>query len=487
VAAKVDATDEIIERPDETHPDPLPLVNKLDPRPDPEPARVGGTRAWEVSAAKAASGRAEVILAGPARVPTMHVDEEWDTTVADVAPHDLEKGPLPKLAPPTATSEAPPPKKPEAKPIARRTIPPNEAPRKTLGSIPGFTSAPNRPPPPSVAPPGPAINAPALHRTQSAPPPPRIAIAIAIAPSTPPPPMARLSREHEQAVPSKRPPLPPPKTFPPGNAASGHTLRPPADGFAAPASPPAAGFAAPAIMEGARSRPPPPPSRRPSAASPMDTSLPAFEVSEVSEISEISQVAEISEVSKPAPVSEGNGHGPPVGLPGDDANVETDRHRRAGSSLIPLLAAAVVLLFVVGAGIGAVVARSGKSEPHVRRFSALSALLVTWHDQATQIAAETQLAEESAKQEAALHQEAAKPPEPPPMQSASAQPSASAPPSISAPPPAPITPPKPVAAKPVPTTKPKPLPTTKPKPLPTKAAPETKKKSSGGEWWQKKF
>jgi len=486
----------ILERPEETHPDPLPLVNRIDqsPRPEPEPARVGGTQSWEVSAAKAASGRAEVILAGPSRIPTMQVDEDWDTTVADVSAQDLEKGPLPKLAPPPVMTEPPPAKKAEGRtitralekspatitsdqrPAGRRSVPPNEAPRKTLGSIPGFTAAPNTPPPMSVAPAGPAINGPSLNRTQSAPPPPLA---------------ARISSE--QAVPSKRPPRPPPKTIPPGNGASGHTLRPPAEGYAVPASP--------GVQEGGRvSRPPPPPSsRRPSTSPPQRPAAPQHDAGsllapELYALGDqrIEQPFELVPPTRPAtPASlaaeaapESNGHGPPVVLPATNPNIETDRHRRSASSLVPMIAAAVVLLFVFGAGIGAVVARSGKSEPHVRRFTAMSVLLVAWHDQAVRVAAaETKKAEESAKQESMAAKP--QPPEPPPTPSASApEPEKSAAPEKSAPP---------VAPKPVATAKPKPLPVSKPKPVTTakpKAAPEptTKKKSTGDkEWWQKKF
>jgi eukaryotic-like serine/threonine-protein kinase len=433
--------------PEETRPDPLPLARKLD---KPEPAREGmTTQSWEVSAAQAASGRAEVIL-GTGSIPAIQVSQDWDTTVADVAAGDItEKGPLPKLAPPAPVLSDPPPAKAkpalqrspatqtaDERPISRRSIPPESARKPTpIGEIPGFNApAPGGTPAPSVVPAGPPMTA---RRPASTPPPRGM-------PSRPPP---AAGRAPASGIPNKRPPGPPPRSMPPGNAFSGATLRPPVDGMRP------IGDDAPPLLS---------------------ADLYALGEQKIEQPFELTRAAD--------PKSDGNGHGPPVVL-SSDPNIETDK-RRLGPSLVPLMIAAVAVLFFFGIVVGTVAASRKGDASYVRRFAAANGVLIEWHEHAARVARA-----ELEKQEQEKQVEAPKPPDPPPAPSPTpVQTATTAPP---APPPVAIAP-KPVATS-KPATTSKPTPTTKAtttstsKPKSTAPTPTSTTKKKDGEWWQKKF
>ncbi len=456
-------TAKITHTPEETAPDALPaatlggLGGVGGQKPEPASARASTTQSWEVTAAQAASGRAEVLLGSAA--PVIEVSADWDTTVADVAASELEKGPLPKLAPapPPAFSEPPPARgsvdttQKTAKSFAgspivqHESVPPADAPRKNLSSIPGFTTA---------AKPALKQTTPATLSTGTAPPrastPPPRPVA-----STAPPRIGALDADHDAVV-KKSPPRPPPKSMPPpGNAFSGNTMRPPKDGFAAP---PTVGVA-------------------PSPIQPTDFMI-APELYALGE----------EKISEPNVGHDGNGNGnQPVVLSAEpDANLETDKHRRIGPSLVPMMVAAVAVLFFFGAVIGTVAASRRGNAHHARKFASASGLLVAWHDQYVR----TETAEAKAFAATKEKEAAAAAPEPDPAAPSSAK-GAAAPTAA----PKPVATAKPVApVAPVATAKP-PTKTTTPtkttataKPTSTaKSTSEPPKKKPSGEWWQKKF
>ena len=435
--------------PEETRPDPVPLTRRAS-GPNPEPAREGmTTQSWEVAAAQAASGRAEVILGRSASSP-IQVNQDWDTTVADVAAGDItEKGPLPKAAPPPVLSDPPPSREQIAiasnralkrspatqtadeRPISRRSIPPSSDRKATpIGSIPGFNAPPPRDDNPlSVTPATPALTSrPHTRPPPSTPPPPRAA------PSNPPP---AAGRAPEHGIASKRPPRPPPRSMPPpGNAFSGATLRPT-------------------------------PGMRPTPVMLAEPLLSA----DLYALGDERIVEQPFELTRSDPKSDTNGHGPPVVISSEtNPNIETDK-RRLGPSLVPLMVAAVAVLFFFGIVVGTIAASRRGDAHYVRRFAAANAVLAEWHDHSEKIAR----AELEKQIEAPAPQKA---PEPEPTPSAAPTPTHVAP----TPTPHPVATPKP---QPKPATTSKPTSTTKPQPKP--ATTTDPKKKGNGEWWQKKF
>jgi serine/threonine protein kinase len=454
-------------------------------------------------------------LPAPAKLPAMRVDDQWDTTVADVSAQEInEKGPLPKTAAaPAQPSAAPAKTQPSDAPAKAQ---PGAAPAKAVAlqksdatttglespharrSIPPASMAPPQAPPRTQL----ATTQPLRNPTASAPPPSAPPASTALRSTPPPPHVAPPAQPLARATPeaaapsSKGTPPAPPKSLPP--AASSATLRPSAEEPAAYAS------AQPALTQ-RPTRPPPAKSSPPRTALTVRPSVPPTAESliapELYDLGEqrVEQAFELLAPAAPAfepPVAASASsrtvdHGPPVVLP--NPHVETGRHPKPGRSPLPILAAAAALLFVVGAGIGAV-AKSGRQEPYVRRFTAMTTLLVSYHDQAEKVAAAA-----TKEAQAAASAKLAQQPEPAPQPLAEA--SVAAPPPIApvaSPPIAPVAPqptatsaPKSVTA--APTSKPKPAPTSKPKPAPTskpKASPApdgTKKKSGDKDWWQKKF
>jgi eukaryotic-like serine/threonine-protein kinase len=453
--------------PEETRPDPLPLANKKEKLPHvarpPEPAHGVTTQSWEVSAAQAASGRAEVIL-GTGAIPPIQVNQDWDTTVADVAAGDItEKGPLPKLAPPPVMSDPPPAKEnvptsshralkkspatqtADERPASRRSVPPSGRKETPIGAIPGFNAPPpaHAPPPPSITPATPALQARTSTRPPSTPPPPR---------SSPAPALSR------QPTARNKPPRPPPKsTPPPGNAFSGMTLRPGPSGMHHPEA---------------------------HLAEPMPLlSADLYALGD-------RPVEQPFELTRSDPKSDTNGHGHVIPS-GTNPNIETDK-RRLGPSLVPLMIAAVAVLFFFGIVVGTVAASRGGDAHYVRRFAAGNAVLAEWHDHAEKIA---RLEMEKAEAEKAKPPEPEPTPPPAPTPTTTATQTAAPPPQP--PPVATATAPKPVSTAPKPITTAKPTTTSKPTTTgtskgPTKTAPtstSTKKGTGDGnkEWWQKKF
>lgn len=182
------------------------------------------------------------------------------------------------------------------------------------------------------------------------------------------------------------------------------------------------------------------------------------------------------------PKSDTNGHGPPVVISSEpNPHIETDK-RRLGPSLVPLMIAAVAVLFFFGIVVGTVAASRRGDAHYVRRFAAGQSMLAEWHDHEEKVA---RVEFEKAEAEKAPPP-APKEPEPAPTPA----PSASAAP----PPPPPVataTAPKPVWTPPKTTSTTKPATkTTATSKGPTKTAPtSTSKKTGDGnkEWWQKKF
>jgi serine/threonine-protein kinase len=474
--------------PEETKPDPLPLARKVEgARPEPA-ARPATTQSWELSVGLAASGRAEVLL-GASEAAPMRVNEDWDTTVADVSATALEKGPLPKAAPaPPMVTDYPPaasPKKPTTRPLidnkpARR----DDSVVPTIGAIPGFTAAaPKTPIASSVAPPNTTLPSGAVTGgpRKSTPPPPPVRKAI----STPPPPAVAADSP-------KRPPKPPPKTVPPTNGSLHKpTLRPPAEGFAVPGPTPSQ------LPRDAQTS-----SRRASVPPPANAQLIAPELYALGDDRVDAQPFELTQQAN------ANGHESPpemavastrdatalsTSIPAD-SNIETDRHRAAGPSIVPLMVAAVAILFFFGALLGTVAASSRSSEQHVRHLATTTGVLVAWYsqkaieDEESAKAEETKAAEESKKKEdekaAAAKKEAddkAAADKAAADAAAAASASAAAAASESA---------KPKAAAPKWTPPPKsttPKKTTSVAPTKKTADPPPKKQSSDKDWWKKKF
>jgi len=446
---------------------------------DPPPRRLT-TAGWEINAGKAASGRAEVVIgSGLGPSSKMKVTDDWDTTVADVAPSEMErKGEAPEVAvmaqKPALNRIATSPGTPDASraklnasnsSIPKKNAPPESA--RGLASIPGFTTA--------------AASAP----RKSAPPPPPKA-------STIPPGAGRVDNAPALARQKTKPPGPPPKTIPPGGMSKA-TLRPPNTGFAVPGP--------------MQSSMPPPPN-----APLIAPDLLSLGSEQTFDPFAQPKKAEVDEPSNGNGASETNGageHAPALAVtssfPGTSPTTEdTDRRRHAQSmTLVPMIAAAVAVLFITGAIVGTLAARSG-GHHHVRRFAVSEAIVIAWHD--TSIRVQDEETESSAKVEIESKAKAAKAEAEAKAKAdaeaktkADAEAKAKADAEASASASAAAKPPPPVAVwKPPPTKTTTTSPTTKPT---TKSTATTKStttakpkngdpppKSKGDkEWWQKKF
>ncbi len=486
----------------------------------------------------------------------IRVDEHWDTTVADVSREALEASgsapesahaSLPKLDPAK-------PLKVEVQPEAAKAVTPKSgaaapkpaladddldgedptevvdrpridaalSPQKaatpaTLGAIPGFTAAPANGSKRTITSGAARAAATPIQKvkTRTVPPPPVKKSSTPPPPpmrsATPPPPAVAAAPTNVDAskVPTKRPPRPPPKTIPPGAGVSKATMRPPVDGFAAPAPP-----SAPPPR---RSAPPPRPNAGRSAPPP-DAPLIAPEIfalqQDVGVFDLMAESRPAPEVEATAPASSDRSSIPAIG-PATSVEDTDRRTRNAAAPIVPFFAAAAAVLFVVGAVLGTVAARSGKTEHGVRRFCNAQAVIISLRmrelevaqleasrvealakakaaddaklkaDDDAKVIADAAAAKLKADQDALAAAAAAA------SASADADASASA---AAAPKPVPV----PVAT---PKPKPKPLTTTvKPKPVtkpttptktPTKKPATTtdsgKKKSGEKEWWEKKF
>jgi hypothetical protein len=192
---------------------------------------------------------------------------------------------------------------------------------------------------------------------------------------------------------------------------------------------------------------------------------------------------------------------------GHDNGVEdTDRRARGQLPIIPFLAAAVAVLFVFGAVIGTVAAKSRGTDHKVRRFLNAQMVIIAWNDGALRVSEQETadenarlLAKQKADQDAAAAAAAAASASAAPSTSTSAAPAPTdsvAPSATVAP--TPTSKPKPPVSTYKPTTtttnktKPATTSTTK-KPTKTPASPLSddgdapKKKKQGKEWWEKKF
>ena len=203
---------------------------------------------------------------------------------------------------------------------------------------------------------------------------------------------------------------------------------------------------------------------------------------------------------------------PALGPPANNLE-DTDRRARAAMPVVPFLAAAVAVLFIVGAILGTVAAKSRSSEHVVRRFVNAQMVIIALRDQSQRLAMENdrvaaQAIADAAKIKADQDAAAAKvkadadaaaaaklKADADAAAAASAEAAASASASAAAPTPPPPTakpkwtpPPtyKPPAPKPKATTAPKTKPTSTTKKSTKDDAPPKKAKGEK-EWWEKKF
>jgi serine/threonine protein kinase len=543
------------------------------------------TLGWELNVAKAASGRdrnevstAEVaplsaekaasMLGGSGLPPSssrIRVDDNWDTTVADVSRESMEASgrapeladaPLPPLkglpsapkvsvaaddAKPTTTSKsrgaidktqqgiaAPSPAA-----IAQVATGNGNGQKSGFGAIPGFTTAaPNGAKRALTPGKTPTIPPAALHKvkTRSAPPgppppsqrPPPGAANPPPKPTPSVPPVgnvgnesARLGAVNPALVATKtKPPRPPPKTIPPGAGLSRGTLRPPSGGYAAamPQTTPSTAPSRPTM----KSMPPPPdaPLVAPELfglGNPDQQGVPIDFMTEQGP-------AASTPANEPAPPSSSDRTSIPALGPPPNNLEDTDRRARAAMPIVPFLAAAVAVLFVVGAIVGTVAAKSRSSDHAVRRFVNAQMVIITLRDRAQRMATEDAAAATAAANQAAADaaklkadqdaaaaklkadQDAAdakaKADADAAAAAASADASASTAAALVAPPPTVTAKPKPAPTstyKP-PAPKPKATTTASPKPKPTSTAttkktsdPPPKKAKGEKEWWEKKF
>jgi serine/threonine-protein kinase len=396
-------------------PSPTPEAKARAERPTDPPPRPSMTREWEISAARAASGRVEESQAGPlpalatsdlfeddeptlvgGRPPELFGKKprDFDQTVADFIPPTKQMGslpehadaPLPYLSPgplsplaPLATQAPLDRAAPDASRISREAR--EQVPRKdhsSLGPIPGFNApAPHAARHASTPPPPPLGHRP-LASTPPPPPPARR--------STPPPPKAR------PAPGSLPPPLPPsaltrgstpaPSLFeprlatpapitmeiaaltplpakpqpPPRKPAAPHrpTLRPPVEGFAAPAPLPAHTPSAPIPALALGAFPPLPPMQSPPVGLREPSGAGSFPHATPADLIALAQPPHRSgtEASLPSEVAAATLTPPRIDV--------RDGSRRDRPIVVPLLAAASVLLFVLGATLGTWAAGRGR-------------------------------------------------------------------------------------------------------------------------------
>jgi serine/threonine-protein kinase len=462
--------------------------------PKPEPSKPGTTRAWEIAAAQAASGRAEVILGassvGPS--PVIRTTDEWETTFAEGGPPRMEKGPLPNLAPSPPTVSEPPPAARASNGRPRRDIKadavrsgPHDAvvaqPAR-IDPIPGFnaripTPTPWMPPPSSQA--APEIAPKAASKNGVGRPtlrPPNDGFAAPATASVAPTVDTKVEAAEEAKEAAKRSEA---AEIPAAKAANGRATARESKVSARESKVSARESQVPA-RESAIARP-----SQPRAPAPTEEALarkPSNAPSSTSPV--VAATADRAALVAPELLALGDHVDPSRGAalgapPHDAAAVEipaateiegTHRVRRPGS-LVPSMVAAVSVLFFVGAALGSFAARKRPRDHHVARFATNLALLATWHDHTERMAVAPPVEP---------------PPEPPPEPAVSAEPEPVAPdppavasvaPSASA---KTKTPPKttkvPIRTPPKATAK-------TPPPPPVSSAP----KKSGREWWQKKF
>jgi serine/threonine-protein kinase len=359
------------------------------PRPAPMPATLPGAGASGSDLDDVLEDDEPTMMAGPAVVLPAKKPADFDETFADMKPPptpigeypEHAGGPLPRLAPGPDPLDRAAPEASRLGASARATIPRKDA--SGLGAIPGFSApAPGGaraplPPPPARAstPPPPKVLAstpppPPARRTP--PPPPK----LRAAPASFPPPAPDMV-EPREAAPApitmelaavQAPPVhvvpPPPlrKPAPPHRP----TLRPPAEGFAAPAPTPSAPIPALAFAPPPEPPKPSPPQALPSAPLPPPPP-PRAQQPLPAELLALAQAGSAAAAHATTTHAAGATHEPALPSPGAPppelaAATLTPRAptRRGLPIVVPALAAASLVLFALGASLGGWAAVRGK-------------------------------------------------------------------------------------------------------------------------------